>query len=248
MSQPKIAFVAITRHGAEIIQEQAKHLPEADFFIIGKFLSLVNHPRAKAIPGKVAAAVGQLFQSYDQLVFFVSIGAVVRLIAPHLKSKETDPGVIALDDEARFVIPVLSGHVGGANAFAVELAHALGATPVLTTASEVGKTIPVDILGRELGWRVEAPKVNLVRVAAAVVNQEPIALIQEAGSKNWWKRETPLPKNIQLFENFSAVPLQQFAGVLWVTDQSPPKDLWAELKERLVVYHPPLGQSECSSP
>ena len=54
--------------------------------------------------------------------------------------------------------------------------------PVLTTASDVGKTIPVDILGRELGWKVEAPKLNITRVSAHVVNGEPVAVVQEAGS------------------------------------------------------------------
>ena len=242
MDSPKIAYISITRGATEVLNKKASKLPVGDFFIIKKFLSLLDHPNAQAIPGKVAAAVGQLFKSYDQLVFFVSIGAVVRLIAPHLVSKETDPGVIAIDDKARFVIPMLSGHLGGANAFAVELATIFGGTAVMTTASEVGKTIAVDILGLELGWQVEAPKVNLVRVAAALVNKEPIAFVQEAGSRDWWKKETPLPKNIQLFETFSQVKLDDFAAVLWVTDQTPEPELWKELKERLVVYHPPAGQ------
>jgi cobalt-precorrin 5A hydrolase len=60
----------------------------------------------------------------------------------------------------------------------------------------------VDILGRELGWQVEAPKINITRVSAHVVNEEPIAFIQELGSKNWWTRSTPLPQTIHLFERF----------------------------------------------
>ncbi len=120
----------------------------------------------RAYEGALRDEMAPLFAGYDQLVFFVSLGAVVRLIAPVLKSKDEDPGVMVVDDAGQFVIPVLSGHVGGANAMSERIADLLGATPVLTTASDVGKTIPVDILGRHLGWQVQAPKINITRVSA----------------------------------------------------------------------------------
>jgi cobalt-precorrin 5A hydrolase len=134
---------------------------------------------------------------------------------------------------------VLSGHVGGANAYAEHLAALLGATAVLTTASDVGKTIPVDILGRELGWRVEAPKLNITRVSAHVVNEEPIAFVQEAGSRGWWTRSTPLPANIRCFERFEDVDLDRYRAVLWVTRREIAPEIWSKLEERLVVYRPP---------
>ncbi len=191
----------------------------------------------------MSARIGGLFESYDQLIFLVSLGAVVRLIAPHLKSKDEDPGVLIIDDAAEFVIPVLSGYVGGANAYAEKVAALLKATPVLTTASDVGKTIPVDILGRELGWQVEAPKINITRVSADVVNQLPIAFVQEAGSRDWWTRSTPLPANIHLFERFEDVDTNQYRSILWVTRRDIDTAVWQRLEERLVVYRPPLGQS-----
>lgn len=125
---------------------------------------------------------------------------------------------------------------------AEQVAALLGATPVLTTASDVGKTIPVDILGRELGWKVEAPKINITRVSAHVVNGEPIAVVQEAGSPNWWTRPTPLPASIHKFERFEDVDLARFKAVLWITDAEVTETRWTELHERLVVYRPPLGQ------
>ena len=109
-----------------------------------------------------------------------------RLIAPHLKSKEVDPAVVVLDEGGTFAIPILSGHLGGANALAGHLATAIGAQAVLTTASDSRETIGVDILGRELGWTIEATHDELVRCSAAVVNDEPVALVQEAGSTDWW--------------------------------------------------------------
>ncbi|SMG63699.1 cobalamin (vitamin B12) biosynthesis CbiG protein [methanotrophic bacterial endosymbiont of Bathymodiolus sp.] len=241
MSTPKIALVAITKHGANQVAQLAEKLPDADILVAEKFRELLASTTqpAKFYNGPFREQIAGLFEQYDQIVFFVSLGAVVRLVAPFLKSKDEDPGIIVVDDAAQFVIPVLSGHVGGANACSEMLADLLGATVVLTTASDVGKTIPVDILGRELGWQVEAPKINITRVSAHVVNEEPIAFIQEIGSKNWWTRSTELPKNIQLFESFADVDLSQFKAVLWVTNQDIPDSLWQQLNESLVVYRVP---------
>ncbi|RYF67308.1 MAG: cobalamin biosynthesis protein CbiG, partial [Comamonadaceae bacterium] len=133
-----------------------------------------------------------------------------------------------------------SGHVGGANAWSERIAALTGAVPVLTTASDVGKTIPVDILGRHLGWRVEAPKINITRVSAHVVNGEPIAVVQEAGSRDWWNRPTPLPANIARFDRLGDVDLAHYRAVLWVTHADVPPAQWDALHERLVVYRPPV--------
>ncbi len=240
MSLPKVALVAITKHGAGQVKGLAEKMPHADVLVSEKFSPLINglENNQKIYTGAFRDQIESLFSDYDQIVFFVSLGAVVRLIAPYLKSKNEDPGVIVVDDAGQFVIPVLSGHVGGANACAEEIAAIMQATPVLTTASDVGKTIPVDILGRELGWKVVAPKINITRVSAHVVNEEPIAFVQEAGSKNWWTRPTPLPKTIHLFDRFEDVELNSFAAVLWVTDREIDPAIWQQLEEKLVVYRP----------
>jgi len=239
----RVVLVAITKHGAQQASQLAAALPEAEVCTAEKFSSAFAGcaNTVHAYGGALRDEMPRLFTAYDQIVFFVSLGAVVRLIAPLLKSKDEDPGVIVVDDAGQFVIPVLSGHVGGANAWAEQVATLIGAVPVLTTASDVGKTIPVDILGRELGWRVEAPKLNITRVSAHVVNGEPIAVVQEAGSRAWWTRATPLPSNIHCFDAFSEVDLSRFAAVLWITHAEVPAGLWGQLHERLVVYRPPVG-------
>ena len=237
----RVVLVAITKHGAQQVAQLARQLPQASVCVAEKFAPLMAglaNP-VRAYSGAFREEIGTLFTDFDQVVFFVSLGAVVRLIAPHLKSKDEDPGVVVVDDAAQFVIPVLSGHVGGANAMAEQVAALLGATPVLTTASDVGKTIAVDILGRELGWKVEAPKLNITRVSAAVVNEELVAVVQEAGSPNWWTRPTPLPASIHKFERFDDVDLSRFKAVLWITHAEVSAERWQQLNERLVVYRPP---------
>jgi len=241
-AEPRICLVAITKHGAAQAARLAEALPQAQVCTSAKFAqAFAGLPNTvNAYDGALRDQIAPLFVEHDQLIFFVSLGAVVRLIAPHLRDKDVDPGVIVVDDAGQYVIPVLSGHVGGANEWSERVADLMGGTPVLTTASDVGKTIPVDILGRHLGWRVEAPKINITRVSAHVVNGEPIAFVQEAGSPNWWTRPTPLPANVHRFERFDAVDLSRFAAVLWVTQAPVPAALWEQLNERLVVYRPPL--------
>ncbi len=244
--QVRITIVAITKHGAGQAADLARRLPQAALCSAEKFADafagLTNPLRLYS--GALRDEIAPLFAASDQIVFFVSLGAVVRLVAPYLKSKDEDPGIIVVDDAGQFVIPVLSGHVGGANAWAERIAALIAATPVVTTASDVGKTIPVDILGRELGWKVEAPKLNITRVSAHVVNGEPIAVVEEAGSRRWWTRPTPLPANIHRFERFEDVDLSRFAAVLWITHREIDTALWTQLEERLVVYRPPEGQPQ----
>lgn len=238
----RVVLVAITKHGAQQTAELARALPQASICVAEKFSALMTDLENPVIAysGAFRDEIAALLRDFDQVIFFVSLGAVVRLIAPHLKNKDEDPGVIVVDDAAQFVIPVLSGHVGGANAWAEHIATLLHATAVLTTASDVGKTIPVDILGRELGWKVEAPKINITRVSAHVVNGEQIAVVQEAGASNWWNRPSPLPSTIHKFTSFDQVDLSHFAAVLWITHAEVNAELWETLHERLVVYRPPV--------
>jgi cobalt-precorrin 5A hydrolase len=234
----RTAVIGITKHGAALARDLAASLPGARLLLSAKFKD-IGGDAADYYDGPLKAQVGPWFARYDCLIFHVSLGAVVRLIAPHLKSKEEDPAVLVIDDAGRFVIPVLSGHVGGANAFAEQVAELTGAQAVLTTASDVGGTIPVDILGRELGWQVDpATKGNVTRVSAAVVNEEPVAFVQETGERSWWTRPGPLPASITVYDSLDAVPLDKASAVLWVTDRLPTPDESEALAGRVVIYRP----------
>lgn len=238
----RIAVVAITRHGIAHAGRVIAALPGARLFAPEKFRSEAEAAApgaANCYAGKTGEQVPALFAAFDGIVCVVSLGAVVRLIAPHLKGKETDPGVVVLDEGGRFVIPVLSGHIGGANALAALLAQKLGATPVFTTASDSRETLAVDLLGREFGWAIEASKDTLVRAAAAVVNDEPVAIVQEAGQRHWWTREAPLPANLQLFETLEAVDPTHFAAVLWISRRTLPAGVAVALADKLISYRPP---------
>lgn len=241
----EIAVVAITRHGIVLAGKVVRALPNARLYAPEKFAAEAEQaaPGAQTYAGKTGDALGTLFGQVDGIVGIVSLGALVRLIAPYLKAKDSDPAVIVLDEQGRFVIPMLSGHLGGANALAGRLADALGATPVLTTASDVRETLAVDLLGRELGWTLEATHAALVHASAAVVNDEPVALVQESGSRDWWSRHAngrtgPLPANLRLFERIEDVDPRHFSALLWISRRSLPTTCASAWRGRCVIYHP----------
>ena len=91
-----------------------------------------------------------------------------------------------IDDNANFVISVLSGHLGGANELSNEIAEKMDATPVITTAADVNKTIAVDLVGREFGWKIDDDS-NVTRISAFMVNKEKIGVFQNTGKKNGGK-------------------------------------------------------------
>ncbi|WP_235221445.1 cobalt-precorrin 5A hydrolase [Oscillibacter valericigenes] len=99
----------------------------------------------------------EAFASFDALVFVGAVGIAVRAVAPFLKSKARDPAVVAVDECGRFAVPVVSGHLGGANDLAREIAAICGAVPVITTATDVGGLFAVDEWAKRQNCAVTDP-------------------------------------------------------------------------------------------
>ena len=98
---------------------------------------------------KIKPMMAQIMRDYKNIVFISATGIAVRYIAPYIKSKDVDPAVIVIDEGGNFVISLLSGHLGGANEVAKRIADRMGATPVITTASDVLKVPAIDIFAKE---------------------------------------------------------------------------------------------------
>lgn len=111
----------------------------------------------------LAGWTAQQFAAADALVFVGAAGIAVRAIAPHCQSKATDPAVVVLDECGRFAVPLLSGHLGGANDLARRLAAACGAVPVITTATDANGLFAVDEWAKKQNCAVwETPRIKLV--------------------------------------------------------------------------------------
>lgn len=138
---------------------------------------------AQVYTGSLKTHLATLWNQHQAFVFCLAAGAVVRLIAPLLQHKSSDPAVVVVDEAGHFVISLCSGHQGGADKLTRLIAQLIGATPVLTGASS-GLGLPaVDMLGVPFGW--QRGEGDWTEVSAAKAKGEPIQVTQEAGSTLW---------------------------------------------------------------
>ncbi len=144
-------------------------------------------PCLQVYDGALREHIAQQWQQNRGFVFQLAIGAVVRLIAPLLQDKATDPAIVVIDAEGH-VISLCGGHQGGADALTRAIALQLNITPILTGAANDLHLPGVDVLGNPFGWQRGSG--DWTGVSAAVARQQPVQVIQEAGSRLW---QTHLP-------------------------------------------------------
>ena len=186
--------------------------------------------------GPLRAVFPTFWAESEAIVAVMALGIVVRLAGPLATDKRRDPAVVVVDDAGRFAISVLGGHGAGANELAVDVAALLGATAVVTTASEAQGLPAVDRIGRALGWAIERRE-NLTRVAAAVVRRETVAVWQEAGPRDaWWRPFGHWPAHFVRFDNWDGLAALDPAALLVISDRI---DAETFLADRTVVYRPP---------
>jgi cobalt-precorrin 5A hydrolase len=225
----KTFVLAITKNVVKIGKDLKKLFPEWSIFCPAKLSNGDNQIEWYSEP--TSEKVVELFKNSNALICIFSLGAVIRLIAPHLRDKKTDPAVIVIDDKTNFVISVLSGHIGGANELTQEIAEKLGSLPVITTAADVNKTIAVDLVGREFNWKIDDDS-TVTKISAHMVNEEPIGIFQNAGKRNWYKE---LPKNVSIYENLQDLKKSNSKAYLIISD----KIIDSELSKESVIYRPP---------
>ncbi len=137
-----------------------------------------NVGRSDNIPeGSSDEIYGRLFDSNDVLIFVGACGIAVRKIAPYIKDKQTDPAVICIDELGTYVIPILSGHIGRANAIARYIAEQIGSTAVITTATDINGRFSVDSWAARNGFIIDDIKAAK-EVSSAILEQD-IPLISE---------------------------------------------------------------------
>jgi precorrin-4 C11-methyltransferase len=235
MSAPHgVILIAVTEQGVEHARRLRQRLRAGELHRPERY-GPASAPWDKPLAGPLAEAMPTLFAKGEQLVFFLATGAVVRLIAPLLGSKTTDPGVLVVDEAAQFVIPLVSGHEGGANAFAQCVAGHLGATPVLTTASEASGEFNLASLEESFGWVVE-PAEHFKATAMAVIDRQPVAIVQEIGAPGCWLAEKRLPEHFTVYSDVQQIQGSP-AAVIWISDRTD-VDRGPIDPERILWYRP----------
>lgn len=198
-----IGLIAATANG----RRRAAHLAE-------------TWPDARLYEEKPKEALRRAWRECEGVVVFLATGAAVRLIAPLLSDKRTDPGVVTVDDAGRYAVALAGGHEGGANTLARRVAESLGAELVVTTASDALGTASLDSLGAALGFEPEKDS-DLAVVGSALVSGERVNLVSE---RRW--PLGPLPENVVHSEELEP-PL------IIITDRV------VDVPRPAVVYRPP---------
>jgi len=228
----RTALLAVSRPGCDLAIKLGGRIPEADLFLpegpirgehrAPRYEVLKGDPRVHLWEGRARDVAERLFAGYRRMVIFGSVGMAVRLLAPLVKDKRADPAVVVVDDGARYAVSLLSGHLGGANRLAVSVAEALGAHPVVTTASDILGLPATDILGRDLGWTLENGG-DAARVSASMVNGEVVGLLQEAGEPGWWPKEMPWPPNLLRVDTIDDLVTSGCRAAIIITDRLLPE-------------------------
>ena len=143
------------------------------------------------------------FSEYDQILFIGALGICVRTIVPHLQDKYTDPAVVCIDSGGQYAISVLSGHVGGANDLCRQVAHILGAEPIITTQSDSMNLWALDTLGEKYGWKVRASKTEMNRAIFSFVNGEKVGLLLDIKDRGTAELERTKPAHVQLLHDIT---------------------------------------------
>ena len=156
------------------------------------------------------------WSSLEQIVFIGAMGICVRSIAPYIKDKYKDPAVVCVDSTGRFVIPVLSGHIGGANGLARKIAAFIGGEAVVTTQSDNTGLWALDTLAAEYGWKTGLSRTQMNKAIALFVEKHPTALLLEVRDNGTDFLESTLPDHVKVFTGYNDIDLSQFELLITV--------------------------------
>lgn len=170
----KIAVISLNKKG-DIIAEN-----------IAKGITVELYSKTKIKEFNINNITRELMEKYTAVIFLSSTGIAVRSIAHYIKSKDIDPAVIVIDVFGKYVISLLSGHLGGANALTLKLSKLIGAEPVITTATDILKVKAPDIIATENNLIIDSLK-YAKEISALLVDDKKVTFVDE-------KDEIPVPE------------------------------------------------------
>ncbi|WP_242876037.1 cobalt-precorrin 5A hydrolase [Cellulosilyticum sp. I15G10I2] len=171
----KIALITVTKKAKELAKVIKLKLGAGDIYTTSK---LCEKGTIEISPS-LSEMTGELFKQYDTLIFIMATGIVVRMIAPYLQDKFKDPAILVIDEEAKNVISLLSGHIGGANQMTHKLSSLLDANPVITTSTDVNSKAALDNIAKSIDGYIEHFRETVKDINYRLVHEGKIGLYQE---------------------------------------------------------------------
>ncbi len=166
----KIAVICFTEAGGLLAGKLAETLKETHTVICCSKCKKTL-PQTRTVQTDIGTWTGEQFGCQDAICFIGAAGIAVRAIAPYVRDKLRDPAVLVLDEKGTFVIPLLSGHVGGANELAEEISEKLAAVPVITTGTDINGVFAVDVFAKKNHLGI-ANREGIAAVSSALLSGE----------------------------------------------------------------------------
>jgi precorrin-4 C11-methyltransferase len=161
--------------------------------------------------------VGKRWKDFDAFVFVGAMGICVRTIAPYIKDKHEDPAVVCVDSLGLNAISVLSGHVGGANDLARDIAAMIGAREVITTQSDNAGLWQLDMLEARFDWPIASFVDEMNQCIFAFVNREPTALLMEVRDEGTDYLEATKPNHVTIIDDINEADPNKYSLLIMVT-------------------------------
>jgi cobalt-precorrin 5A hydrolase len=179
-TENKIALVCITENGKQLAFKINALIKDSDIYVVSNKNNDLQHETKKEhiflVKEKLNELVGKLFKDYQYIVFIMATGIVVRVIAPYINSKFSDPAILVTDEKGTNIISLLSGHMGGANEMTQYISNLIGANPVITTATDVNKKASLDMIAKKLDAHIDDFRENVKDVNAMLVNNQEVGI------------------------------------------------------------------------
>lgn len=210
-----ISVMSFTENGIRLSEKIAKEIDDVEVYLFTKCSNSLKDGKihtAVFVKKSIGEWAKEQMEEKNTLLFIGACGIAVRAIAPCLIDKLTDSPVLVMDEEGTHVIPILSGHVGGANEIALRLAEKTGAIPVITTATDINRTFAVDLFAKKNGLFI-VNKEGIAKVSSKVLAGEDITISVESGHLYEGER---LPSCLQVI---TYPPMQQVDIVITTEDK-----------------------------
>ena len=172
--------------------------------------------------------VGKEWKNQDAFIFIGAMGICVRTIAPYIKDKHEDPAVVCVDSLGLNAISVLSGHIGGANDLAREVAGIIGGREVITTQSDNAGLWALDTFEKRFDWSTMSDEEELQECIYAFVNRQPTALLLEIRDEGTDYLEKTKPEHVTIIDDISEADPEKYELLIMVTPfiHAEPEDMW----------------------